>query len=90
MPSRNVTYLQVVKGKRQMKLACGEVKYRERKTEKQYQLTGIRDGRGDIRIGALRHLKILAVQWKIEGVTDIQLAERTDDEFGLHLERVYV
>jgi hypothetical protein len=62
MPSRNVTYLQVVKGKRQMKLACGEVKYRERKTEKQYQLTGIRDGRGDIRIGALRHLKILAVR----------------------------
>ncbi len=77
--------IQEINGKRAMQLACGEVKFYPRKPEKQYQLTGNRKGRRDIHIGPLCRMKWFMEKWKAEGVTNLILAERIEDETGLRL-----
>lgn len=88
MPNREI--IQFIKGKRFMQLTCGEVKRRKYKFSKQFQLTGNRFGKKDIRIGSLRQLKPLRDQWRLEGVLNLLIEERIEDETGLRLQRVTI
>lgn len=90
MSKKKITSIIQFKGKRQRELACEEIKYRERKTSNNYQVTGLRGGLQDMRIGDLQYLeKKIIPQWEKEGVQNIQLFERYQDENGLYLKRFY-
>ena len=78
------------RGQRRRQLACEEVKRREYKFPKQFQLTGMRHGKRELLVGSLRQVLRFRGKWQRDGVIDLKIEERIEDEAGLNLKLVTI